>query len=193
MTPNPPNPELFIAFQGTRRIACGPMAAIVPATHTALCADPQTSVLVFNAVTGEQVDVDPRDGACAHPGKASGPGRPKLGVVPREVTLLPRHWDWLNAQPGGASVALRKLVEQARRVNQAIDQERQAQDACYRFMSAIAGNLAGFEEAARALFAADRTQLEALVAAWPADIRSHLLHLAEPAFERAWNEGKHHA
>jgi uncharacterized protein len=110
------------------------------------------------------------------------PGRPKLGVVGREVTLLPRHWDWLNHQPGGASVALRKLVEDARRVNQTRDRVRLAQEAAYRFMSAIAGNEAGFEEAIRALFAGKRDRFDAMVESWPVDVRDHARKLAAGAF-----------
>ena len=90
-----------------------------------------------------------------HPCRADAAG-PKLGVVAREVTLLPRHWQWLGSQPGGASVAIRKLVEAARRANQEVDQRRQTQEAAYHFMSAMAGNLPNFEEASRALFANDR-------------------------------------
>eukprot|EP01030_Chromulinospumella_sphaerica_P004019 gene4019-3931_t len=112
----------------------------------------------------------------------TGPGRPKLGVVAREVTLLPRHWAWLSSQPGGASVALRKLVEQARKDSQSQDQRRLSQEATYRFMSAMAGCLEGFEEAARALFASDRPRFEALTAPWPQDIQIHLQHLAQAAW-----------
>lgn len=109
------------------------------------------------------------------------PGRPRLGVVPREVTLLPRHWDWLNAQLGGASVALRKLVEEARRHSQTADRARLALEASYRFMQAMAGDAPGFEEASRALFAADTSALHQWTAAWPADVRSYMLRLAAPA------------
>ncbi len=107
-----------------------------------------------------------------------GRGRPKLGVVAREVTLLPRHWDWLGAQPGGASVALRKLVEAARRDNQAGEQSRRRRDAAYHFMSAMAGDLPGFEEATRALYANDRERLCDLIGAWPQDLREHAIRLA---------------
>ncbi|WP_188590115.1 DUF2239 family protein, partial [Achromobacter denitrificans] len=103
-----------------------------------------------------------------------------LGVVAREVTLLPRHWDWLAAQPGGASVVLRKLVEQARRDNESADRRRQRQEAAYRFMSAMAGNLPGFEEATRALYAEDRERFAAQVASWPQDVRGYALGLAWP-------------
>jgi uncharacterized protein len=99
-------------------------------------------------------------------------------VVAREVTLLPRHWEWLGAQPGGASVALRKLVEEARRANGDADRARAARDAAYRFMSVMAGNLAGFEEASRALFADDRRRFVGLIAGWPGDIRDHVVRLA---------------
>ncbi len=112
----------------------------------------------------------------------SGPGRPKLGVVAREVTLLPRHWAWLSGQPGGASVALRKLVDQACKESQLQDLCRLSQQATYRFMSAMAGCLEGFEEAARALFAADRLRFEALLTPWPQDIQNHLHHLAQAAW-----------
>jgi hypothetical protein len=104
-------------------------------------------------------------------------------VVAREVTLLPRHWEWLSSQPGGASVALRKLVEQAKKAGLSSDRVRQAQTASYRFMSAMAGNLDGFEEAARALFAADRGRFEALIAPWPSDVCAHLRQASAAAFE----------
>ena len=107
-----------------------------------------------------------------------GRGRPKLGVVAREVTLLPRHWEWLGAQPGGASVALRKLVEQARRDNDAQGRQRQRQEAAYRFMASMAGNLPGFEEATRALYADDRDRYAQCVAAWPEDVRGYAMGLA---------------
>jgi hypothetical protein len=98
------------------------------------------------------------------------------------VTLLPRHWEWLNAQPGGASVALRKLVEEARRSNDTKDRVRQSQEALYRFMSTLAGDEAGFEEASRALFAGDRKLFMALIQLWPKDVRSHAERLAGSAF-----------
>jgi uncharacterized protein len=107
-----------------------------------------------------------------------GRGRPKLGVIPREVTLLPRHWDWLATQPGGASVALRKLVEEARRTHAQTDRRRKALERAYHFMSAMAGNMQGFEEAARALFAVDERRFRKLVAAWPADVCDHAIALA---------------
>src|SRR5277367_707131 len=132
------------AFSGFDRLASGSLAEVYAACRH------DSGALIFDKETGRVVDIDPR----FPPGEeAARPGRPKLGVVAREVTLLPRHWDWLAAQPGGASVALRKLVEEARRSHEASDRLRQAQEAAYRFLSAMAGNEPGFEEATRALFA----------------------------------------
>ncbi len=81
-------------------------------------------------------------------------------------------------QPGGASVALRKLVEDARRANAQRDNRRAAHERGYHFMSAIAGDLPGFEEAARTLFADDRARFGELIASWPHDVRDHAFALA---------------
>jgi len=164
-----------------------------------------SSVLIFDDTTSEVIDVDYRGTAKdvlrrlaekARPARESvplsesgaatprGPGRPRLGVVAREVTLLPRHWLWLNGQPGGASVALRRLVDDARRANVGRDRVRRSQEVAYRFMAALAGNRQGFEEAIRALFAADRDRFEEQVADWPADVRNHARKLAAGAFTR---------
>jgi hypothetical protein len=106
-------------------------------------------------------------------------------VVAREVTLLPRHWDWLAKQPGGASVTLRKLVEDARRANSNVANARDAQERAYKFMSAMAGNRPGFEEATRALFAKDRPAFEKLIRDWPPGIRDYAEALAAGAFAAA--------
>jgi hypothetical protein len=138
------------------------------------------SILIFDDISGALVDLDLREQA-PEPIATEAPrsvGRPKLGVVAREVTLLPRHWDWLGRQPGGASVALRRLVEEARRIHHGRDTVREAREAAYRFMTAMAGSLEGFEEAARALFAGDKSGFAALVAAWPADVSAYLQGLA---------------
>jgi uncharacterized protein len=110
--------------------------------------------------------------------QARAPGRPKLGVVAREVTLLPRHWEWLGAQSGGASVTLRKLVDEARRASGTTTRARAAQEAAYHFMVAMAGDRPGFEEATRALFADDRALFATLIANWPEDVRDHAVKLA---------------
>jgi hypothetical protein len=187
--------DIFTAFVGHRRLACGPVAAVALAVKRA-APDASEPILIFSDETGRQVDFDlrgderdvatrltetslpDRDAEAEQPSGPRGRGRPKLGVVAREVTLLPRHWEWLNAQSGGASVALRKLVEEARRANGQKDRERRERDAAYHFMSAMAGDMAHFEEASRALFANDRKRLVELIADWPADIRDHIVKLA---------------
>ena len=205
------SPPDFIAFEGPRCLAQGTLSEVALQVKAATETRPLARFMVFNARSSEILDFDHRGTAdevlarlaLTHPGvqqpttdtkvdpqakscgdaalAKSGPGRPKLGVVAREITLLPRHWAWLASQPGGASVALRKLVEQARREGQDQDERRLSQEASYRFMSAMAGSLDGFEEAARALFAADRPRFEALMAPWPTDIQTHLQQLAQSA------------
>ncbi len=182
-----------IAFDGPRRVAAGPLGAVALAAKAAIDANEAAQILIFDSTTSEPVEVDLRGSAediaarlasGADPAERHdrrGPGRPRLGVVAREVTLLPRHWDWLRGQPGGASVALRKLVEAASRTSGKRDAEREAREAAYRFMSAMAGNEAGFEEAARALFAGNRERFVACAASWPPDIRDHATALAFPA------------
>ena len=167
-------------FQGFRRVASGTLPQVAVFLKDASHAE---AYLVFDEA-GRQIDLDtrgtPDEISARHEAalEPRGRGRPRLGVVPREVTLLPRHWDWLGLQPGGASVALRKLVEEARRSSGDRDRVRAAQEAAYRFISAIAGNLPGFEEAARALFAYDRRRFGDLIAGWPEDVRDHAVTLA---------------
>jgi hypothetical protein len=187
--------KTFTAFAGTRRISTGDLHSVAKATKTVLDRGEVAPIVVLDDETCRVVEVDFRgtvEDVLARLGGDSrapvdrpeprGPGRPKLGVVAREVTLLPRHWEWLNAQPGGASVALRKLVEDARRGSESKDRVRQAQESLYRFMSTLAGNEAGFEEAARALFAGDRKLFTALIRLWPKDLGAHAEKLADGAF-----------
>ncbi len=109
-------------------------------------------------------------------------GRPKLGVKGREVTLLPRHWEWLDAQQGGASATIRRLVENAKKEAVEHEASRAAQDATYRFVSAIAGNLPGYEEAIRALFARDQRRFVDEIQYWPEKVRRYALIFAGPVF-----------
>ena len=183
-------PTRYTAFLDGRRLATGPLHEVAVAVLQAQHAQPEGHPLVFSDASGQAVDLDLRGGeqavaaryTVAAPTQApKGRGRPKLGVVAREVTLLPEHWDWLAAQPGGASVALRKLVHDARRNGGERDQTRQARDRAYHAMSTLAGDRAGFEEASRALFAGDHARLVAQMAAWPQDVQAYVLQLAEPA------------
>lgn len=188
--------ESYTVFDGTRRLGGGPLTQATRLALRALAGDPEGPVLIFDDRTGAVVDPDPRQAGAAEsprapgddpvaPAPAGGPrrrGRPRLGVVAREVTLLPRHWDWLAEQPGGASVALRRLVEAALRaaaVERSPEARRRAQERAYRFMTTMAGDLPNYEEATRALFADDAVRLAALVEAWPADIRAHVQALAK--------------
>lgn len=183
----------FSAFAGPKLLASGPLAEVAIAIKiaTGAIADP---IIIFDNATGKSLDIDLRgshrevvarlpqpttiEPETDAPAEPRGRGRPKLGVVAREITLLPRHWDWLGAQPGGASVALRKLVENARRASGDRDRQRAARDAAYHFMSTMAGDRPGFEEASRALFAGDRRRFTELIANWPVDIRDHIVILA---------------
>ncbi len=190
------------AFQGDRRIAAGELADVALQAKGAV--DSGADVLLFDDSTSRQIELDfrgtaddvlrrlttmagdtPPPAAALPEASPRGPGRPRLGVVAREVTLLPRHWEWLSAQPGGASVALRKLVEQARRAGDDKEGVRQSQEAAYRFMVAMAGNRPGFEEATRALFAGQGDRFEQETASWPPDVRDHARGLAAPALRKS--------
>ena len=174
--------QTYTAFKGQTMIASGSLENVLPELKKHFDADKSVMMLVFDDATGREVDFDLRGTeqqvlARVLPGQRTGPGRPKLGVVSREISLLPRHWEWLEEQPSGASAALRRLVDEARRREQGRNRVQVALDAAARFMSAIAGNLPGFEEATRALYAKDRTRLESLTNKWPRDVRKHMLQL----------------
>ncbi|WP_338263409.1 DUF2239 family protein [Corallococcus caeni] len=193
-----PSPSVtWTAFAGQRLIASGTPAEVVTAAKGALDAGESESLLLFDDATGRTVDfhlrgtmeevlarLQPAPDPAAESSEPRGPGRPKLGVVAREVTLLPRHWEWLSEQPGGASVALRKLVEAARANSGEADRVRRAQAATDRFMTTMAGNAPGYEEAARALYAGDRTRFNKWTRSWPDDIRECARRLAAPAFSK---------
>src|SRR5450830_6314 len=187
----------YTSFTGHTRIAAGSLAVNALALKQAVATAPAAPALTFCDDTGALVDIDlsgseqdvlarlpqPQEMAPApaiaagEPG-SRGRGRPRLGVIAREVTLLPRHWDWLATQPGGASVTLRKLVDEARKANLQKDGQRQATENAYRFMAAMAGNLPGFEEVSRALFAHDGDRFHQLTEAWPVDVRDYVRQLA---------------
>jgi uncharacterized protein len=199
---NPGADATYIAFDGDRCLADGDLRDVARAAKERLDRDKDASILVFDGRTGGPIEIDFRgsiDDVLARlpdlPGTPAaedaaqpaprGPGRPKLGVVAREVTLLPRHWEWLAQQSGGASVALRRLVEEARRANRDKDRIRHARETAYRFIAAMAENKPHYEEVARALFSGDAGRFEAWTDSWPADVRDHARRLAAVAFERA--------
>ena len=195
------------AFDGHRLLFSGPLVEVALAVKAAADSGSSNAILVFDDVTGRLIDLDlrgtkadiierlsqpPQPYVGRHRPRANeapelatdesseprGRGRPKLGVIAREVTLLPRHWEWLADQPGGASAVLGRLVDDARRSGGTRQQRRAAQEAAYHFMLAMAGDLPGYEETTRALFADDRSRLEQWIADWPQDVRSHVLRLA---------------
>ena len=189
--------RIFTAFAGNRRIATGEIRTTLTAAKAHLDMDGSETVLVFEDETGAQIDFDWRGTIedvlvrlSEHPAfievssdeKRAGPGRPKLGVVSREVSLLPRHWQWLEAQSGGISAALRRLVDEARKAHPAREEANRLRDAMSRFMWAMAGNLPGFEEASRSLFADDSAAFSERIREWPVDVRDHLARLAERVF-----------
>ncbi len=194
-----PSVPTCTAFLGTDRVAFGGYPEVA-GQLSSLQPEQGAGLLVFDDATGQLVDHPWPDGYVPaqpaapvieaeendrSPAAPASVGRPKLGVVAREVTLLPRHWEWLSRQRGGASAALRRLVEDARKTYAEQDNQRQAKERAYRFMSAIAGGLPGFEEASRALFAHDAGAFGERIQAWPNDVRAHLDWLSRGAFPQA--------
>lgn len=184
----------YTCFEGSHRIASGTLSEMALAVNKAQSRQGNAAILLFDNQTGKTVDLDLRGSDADIVARYSSPerqempaepvadapkgrGRPKLGVVAREITLLPRHWEWLSAQPGGASVAIRKLVDAARKTVGNADTQRQATERAYQFMVTIAGDYAGFEAASRALFAGDSAAVAHAIAAWPEDIRTHITAL----------------
>ncbi len=190
-----PNARTYTSFCGSRLIASSDLRTTLLRTKQCLDAEVTDTVLIFDDQTGNQIDFDFRGSPddvlarlSSHPLFGSevpagaprmGPGRPKLGVVSREVSLLPRHWDWLEQQPQGISAALRRLVDEARKREPAKEQSRMALEAASRFMWVMAGDLPNFEEASRALFAKDWPRLGELMVDWPTDIREHLSRMVD--------------
>lgn len=169
----------YTAFSGARRVAAGALRHVLPILKQRFDKDRSDLVLVFEVESGRQVDFDLRgslDEVLERQGltRPAGPGRPKLGVTSREVSLLPRHWDWLEQQPSGASGALRRLVDQARARPE--ERARLVRAALGRVLSGLAGDRPNYEEATRALFAGDAARFEELVQRWPKDIREYALH-----------------
>jgi hypothetical protein len=163
------------AFIGPEIVASGSPEDVAFALEKLARRDPTIAPRIFDDATAWPIHLDQL--------KARAPGRRKLGVVAREVTLLPHHWDWLNNQPGGASVALRRLIDEARHADPVTDRVRLARAAAYRFITAMAGDQPGYGEATKALFASDAARYHALIAGWPADVRFYAAILAVDAFE----------
>jgi hypothetical protein len=182
--------QLCVAFAGQTCIAWGALPLVAREAKKALDEHGDSRVIILDAASSDFVEVDFRGTPDEVVARISprpvekgserpvAPGRPRLGVVAREVTLLPRHWEWLSEQPGGASVTLRKLVEGARRSTASEAALRLSREACYRFMTIMAGDEPHYEEALRALFAGDGQRFDALTEEWPSDVRDHARRLA---------------
>ena len=183
-----PLPLQVTAFEGNRCIASGSLASVAEKIQDVIARGEVAPVLVFDDQTGAQIDLNLRtlveatSPTAAEPQESRNAGRPKLGVVAREVTLLPRQWEWLGQQQGGASATLRKLVDQARRDHAGEEKIRAGREALYRFMTAIAGDAPGYEEALRALFAGDVQRFSILTSDWATDVHKHIGKLAPAAF-----------
>ena len=179
------NQPTFTAFAGERLLVSGTQLEVALSIKAELRRGEPETILAFDDRTGQQVDFDLRgsdEEIAARLNSETRRGRPKLGVVAREVTLLPPHWEWLAEQPGGASVTLRKLVDAARQSSDPQGTVRAAQEAADRFMSAMLGNQSGYEEASRALYAGDKNRFTALTQQWPRDLRDYARRLAEPSY-----------
>ncbi|MFZ3231012.1 MAG: DUF2239 family protein [Pseudobdellovibrio sp.] len=183
----------YTAFVNNENLLTGSMIQVALKVKNHLQKHKKDSVLVFDDTTGTVVDLDLRGTSedivkRLHSPEMQiedlnpGPGRPRLGVVSKEITLLPLHWEWLKAQPGGASVTLRKLVDEAKKKNHAKDVIRHAQEITYKFMTAMAGDLIGYEDALRALYANKPAEFKKIISAWPKDIYDYTLKLAKNAF-----------
>lgn len=187
----------YLAFDAHTALISGNLLAVARRLKEHHESGNLTPVLIFDDHTGRQMDIDISgsdedivarfdEGNAGERGseavKTGKRGRPKLGVVGREVTLLPRHWEWLDSQRGGASGTLRRLIDQARQQNSQADEVRNAQDSTNRFISAIAGDLAGFEDATRALYSGNEAAFKDQVKHWPKDVRKQALKFASGAF-----------
>ncbi|WP_407570944.1 DUF2239 family protein [Deinococcus altitudinis] len=188
MNTEPTHPEpTYTTFVGMQRLVTAPLAEMLRQTRAHLDRKGAGQVLIFSDASGQQQDYD-FTGTFeqvldrAVPALRTGPGRPKLGVVSREVSLLPRHWDWLETQRGGASAALRRLIDEARKADPEGEHRRLATEAAGRFMTVMAGDLPGYEEASRALYAHDTERLHHLTQGWPEAVQTHLLYLLDPPF-----------
>jgi uncharacterized protein len=180
------NAPAYVAFSASRQVAAGTLREVLPILKQRFDRDPSDMLLVFQTDTGRQVDFDLRgtlDEALARvaPEPSKGPGRPRLGVISREVSLLPQHWDWLEAQPAGASAALRRLVDQAIKQQPGKERARRIREALSRFLTSMAGDRPNFEEACRALFAGDSGRFATLIDRWPKDIRDLALRQEQEA------------
>lgn len=184
----------YTAFDGHKLIFQGPLSEVITKTKKRIGKSENSSILIFSDETGQTIDFNFHGSekdilkrletfvSSSQLKENSGPGRPKLGVVAREVSLLPRHWEWLATQSGGASATLRKLVDEAKKKYESGSTVKQSQERTYKFISVIAGDMNGYEEALRALYKKDEKKFLALISDWPSDVKTHAAELAKSVF-----------
>jgi hypothetical protein len=177
----------YTAFAAFTRIAKGNLETVLRTLWEAR--KTESRILIFENATGRQVDFDLHGSLqevlarhLPRPQK-KGPGRPRLGVISREISLLPRHWEWLERQPQKASGTLRRLVETARKNEGDLTRRREKLEAADRFLWSIAGDLEGCEEVSRALYAGNWSVFDELISPWPQDIRDHVSMMVQPVRE----------
>jgi hypothetical protein len=183
----------YVLFSGAKLVARGNLQAVASAAWKAVHGTTAGALVILDP-GGRPVDLDlrgsPDDVAARYPSSDAAPaktgrGRPKLGVTAREVTLLPRHWEWLQTQPGGASATLRRLVDQARKDSPGPDRRRESQETAHRIMTALAGDLEGYEEALRALYAGDAERFDRSIRSWSPDVKELVRSRAAAALSGA--------
>ncbi len=186
--------DTYTAFEGNSQLVHGSLSDVVIKIKKRLGKEGNSSILIFSDSTGKTIDFNFQGNerdiqkrleifvSEEVPIDNSGPGRPKLGVISREVSLLPRHWEWLATQTGGASSILRNLVEEAKKKSANGNHSKQAQERTYKFMSAIAGDFEGYEEALRALYKKDKKNFLVQIQTWPRDIIKYLIEISGPVF-----------
>lgn len=181
--------ETYTAFDGIDQVCQGPLFEVVARVKKRLGKTENSAILIFSDVTGKTMDINFQGSEKDVLGRlemfvpkeqemAAGPGRPKLGVVSREISLMPRHWEWLATQAGGASATIRSLIEEAKKSSAKVS-GKQLQERAYRFMSVMAGDREGFEEALRALYRLDRKSFLTHIRSWPPDIKNHVMEITK--------------
>jgi len=203
-TQQDPEPQV-VGFVGWELVARGTLDEVVAACRLASAQRPNQRTAFFDDVSGHAVEApvaptatrSPSEGVspivrsapaaereasdATGPQRKRGPGRPRLGVVSREVSLLPRHWEWLSAQRGGTSATLRRVIDAARKADGGTTERRRTIDAAHRFLWDIAGDLPCFEELTRALYAEQFQRVADLSCSWPTGVRQQLLRFVDRA------------
>lgn len=174
----------YTAFRGDTRIITDSLFNVA----LALQKQSEMNVLVFNDQTGQQIDLDlsgseddlkQRYTEVEYVKKV---GRPKLGVISREITLQQKHWNWLDQQSSSASAVIRKLIDKELNDPSSESNIMLAKQAIDHFMLAMLGNMPNYEEATRALYQGNKSHFLALIHNYPKDLKVYLELKAQTAF-----------